>query len=254
MKSIISFSAIASLISLTAASVAFAYIPPATFIIRTMAAKRSGVRSVRVVSQLTAWDSGKPTDHHFKVISVYDPQTQSFRSQAVNASGEELFGFEKNREEIPLIMRVLYDPNSKEIFAALRRADIALGATGEDGAEASSLRRWNGSLAWALGTDPSGKVTSQFWVEKDGFIPVRLIMGEQDIQFNKYRYAQTLAYPRNIVTLNRAGVAQYQEDIQEVHINPALTPEEVSLAKGFTELGNASPERGFIQKYYDGLR
>jgi hypothetical protein len=240
-------------VSLLVATAAWAYIPPALFIIKNMASKRSGVRSVRIMSQVTSFESGKPSSHHFKMITVYDPQTQILHSQVLDASGTELFGMEKNGESMPLLVRVLYDPSARDIVAALKRADIPVNVGEEGGAETSSLHRWNGSLAWVLGIFSKDKPGSQLWIEKDSFLPVRLIAGDQDYQFTKYRYAQALAYPRLIALVNRAGTLLFQEEIQDVRVNPALRPEEVSVAKGFTESGKASSERDLIQKYYDGL-
>lgn len=243
-------------------SSAFAYIPPSQFIIKTMASKRRGVRLVRIVSEVSGFDSGKPTGQRFKSVTVYNPLTHVMRSQALDDTGVELFGVEKTGESLPLSLTVLYDANSQVISGALKRSDIPIrpeeetpsnvGTKTDD--EQTALRRWNGSVAWVFGLGSMQKDSAQFWVEKDTFLPVRLLVGDQDIQFTKYRYSQELPYPRSTSLATRAGAIVLEEDVGEVQVNPPVSVERAAIAAGYTDAGNLSPSKELIRKFYAGLR
>jgi hypothetical protein len=261
------------LISLAATAVAHAYIPPGQFIIKNMASKRTGTHLIRLVSQVNGYESGKPNGQRFKAVTIFNVQTHTMTSQALNDQGAELFGVEKKGETLPLALTLLYDSNTREIVAALKRAEIPVHieenvptasasatpdnpipeATAAD--ETTGLRRWQGSVAWVLGLSPTRKEGSQLWIEKDTFLPLRLIIGDQDIQFAKYRYSQDLPYPRTTALANRAGVIQLEEDTTEVKVNPKdKEPEHAPIAMGYTDAGNSSPLKELIRKYYAGLR
>ncbi len=246
--------------------VAQAYIPPSHFIIKSMAAKRTGLKSVKIVSQVIGYDSsGKPNGQKFKVLTLYYPATKLMKSQATDpATGAELFGVEKRGEALPLSLLVLYDPYNLEIASALRRNEIMV-ATDSDTAppadkdkpapaESTFLKRWNGSIAWVLGADKSKPDAPQLWIEKDSFLPVRIMTGSQDIQFTKYRHSQDLPYPRTTTQATRSGTLEVEEDTQEVQVNFSAKSEPAPFANGYTDAGNSSPLKELIRKYYAGLR
>jgi hypothetical protein len=223
-----------------------------------MASKRQGVRLVRIVSEVAGFDAGKPTGLKFKTITVYNPLTHVMRSQALDDTGVELFGVEKAENALPLSLIVLYDANSRVITHMLERADIPIRSEDEPEAknadEPTALRRWNGSVAWVLGPSAVQKEGAQFWVEKDTFLPVRLLVGDQDIQFTKYRYSQELPYPRSSSLANRAGATVLEEDVSELQVNPPVAVEHTPIASGYTDAGNSSPMKELIRKFYAGLR
>ena len=247
----------AFLLLLSGVAPAFAYVPPSQFIIKTMASKRQGVRLVRIVSEVSGFDSGKPTGLRFKAVTVYNPLTHLMRSQALEDTGAELFGVEKSAESIPLSLMVLFDSNARTIVTALQHANIPVHSEDETeatAAESTALRRWNGSVAWVFGLSPTQKDSSQLWVEKDTFLPVRLVAGEDDIQFTKYRYSQDLPYPRSSTLANRSGAVLLEEDVSELQVNPPIAVEHAPIATGYTDAGNASPLKELIRKFYAGLR
>lgn len=235
-----------------------AYIPPSRFIIRTMAAKRKGVHLVRITSEVNGYDAGKPTGQRFKTVTLFDLVTHLMKSKALDDSGGELFGVEKAGEAISLNLTVLYDGNSQDVGTALRKEQIPIHGEEDDetkvGEETLALRRWNGSMAWVLGMTSAPKDSSQFWVEKDTFLPVRLLVGDKDIQFTKYRYSQDLPYPRSSSLANRAGVVSLQEEVNELQVNPSLQLDHFTIAAGYTDAGNASPLKELVRKFYAGLR
>lgn len=249
-------------------SSAQAYFPPSYFIVKSVAAKRSGLKSVKIISQVTGFDSsGKPNGEKFKVVTLYFPVTKLMKSQALDATtGTELFGMEKRSEALPLSLLVLYDPHSSEIASALKRNEIMIGSPEEEPApgaspkagpaESTYLKRWNGSVAWVLGTTP-GKPkndASELWIEKDSFLPVRILTSSQDIQFTKYRYLKDLPYPRTTTQATRSGTLEVQEDTTEVQVNFSTKSEPAGFANGFTDAGGSSSVKDLIRKYYAGLR
>jgi hypothetical protein len=255
-------------------SQALAYIPPAQFIIKNMASKRLAIHGLRITSVVSGFDSGKPNGQHFKSVTLYNPSTGVMVSRALDDSGKQLFGLEKKAESLPLSFVVLYDPHSKEIISALKKAEIAMNFEDEGSSsspsalaspapapsveENSTLRRWNGSFAWVLGLSATHKDGPQLWIEKDSFLPLRIVVGDGDIQFSKYRYSQDLPYPRTIALATRAGVAELQEDVAEFTVNPMNLASSMAASdntsNGYTDAGNASPMRELIRKYYAGLR
>ena len=242
--------------------------------------------------------SSKVARQHFKVVTIYDAASRAMMSQAFDESGVALYSIEKKDDQLPLSLLVLYDPYHAEILGALKRAEIAVGpeaqATAQtaspdsskenskddskdtakdapgDGDATISLQRWNGSIAWALGqgalsnpqetSQESKRIDGgQLWIEKDSFLPVRLLVGDQDIQFTSYRYSQALPYPRTTTVASRTGLEQLEENTQSVQINPpanVVTPvkalfEDKSLAAGaFTTAGDSSGLKGLIRAYY----
>lgn len=230
---------------------ALAYIPPSQFIIRNVASKRTGLKSVRIVSEVLGFDSsGHPTGQKFRSVTTFNPGARLMKSQALDDAGKELFGVEKRAASLPLDLLVLFDPSARDLIAALKRAELRLPEDGEP--DTVTLRRWDGSVAWVLGS-PEQK-GPQLWIEKDTFLPVRVIAGDQDVQFTKYRYAQDLPYPRATTWSTHGGVRVLEEDVQEVQVNASAKAEQAPIASGYTDLGNSSPLKELIRKYYAGLR
>jgi hypothetical protein len=170
---------------------AAAYIPPASFLIKNMASKRSGLKTLKVSSTVSGFNSGKPSGVHFKTVSFFSTANQTWKSAAYDDAGTELFailfeagprelakGLEKAeipvnevREEKPAER-----PSSRKSPEPLPSGTVKLShsAADEPIPENTFLKRWNGTVAWVIGKPAS----SQFWIEKDSFLPVRLIVKE----------------------------------------------------------------------------
>lgn len=247
----------------------FAYLPPPSFLIKSMVAKRTGLKTLRITSQVVAIEDGKPTNRKFKSVTYYNPRTQTMRSQALDEMGVELFGVEKKSDALPLAIEVIYDPSFSTVLGALKKSDILTttegatdsedsigGKSGEVISGQALLRRWNGSIAWVLApkVKADSSEASQIWIEKDTFLPLRIQSGDQDLQFSKYRYSQDLPSPRKISLGNRSGVLILEESILEVLVNGSSDVEPPKVASGYTDAGNLSDQKELIRKYYAALR
>ncbi|CAK9249844.1 unnamed protein product [Sphagnum jensenii] len=130
--------------------------------------------------------------------------------------------------------------------------------------ENTFLKRWNGASAWVIGKP----TTAQFWIEKDSFLPVRLIVKDQDIQYSRYRYSQDLPFPRTISmaqtgTAGKPGEMEFEEAVGDSSVNSPGNEKILNMgtiakdatAEGFfTDAGNAASGtlKDLIKKYYLG--
>jgi len=246
----------------------FAYIPPASFLIKNLAAKRKGLKSLKITSTVVGFDNGKPTAMHFKAVTIYEAANRSWRSSAYDDSGAELFSIQKRDGAIPLSEFVLFVSSPTELSEALSKAEIPVHEAGSPQPQASGapampsdnmvLKRWNGTIAWVIGSDEKPN-SPQFWIEKDSFLPVRLIAKDQDVQYAKYRYSQDLPYPRMISLANKSGELQFEESLSDFTVNSAAA-EKLAIAKdatadgAFTAVGDSasSAMKDLIRKYYYG--
>jgi hypothetical protein len=271
-----------------------AYIPPASFLIKNMASKRSGLKTLKTASTVSGFDSGKPSGVHFKTVSFFSAVNQTWKSAAYDDAGNELFAIEKKAQEIPLSWSVLFEAGPRELSKALERAEIPVNEVREEkpierpvskrspeplpsGAvvlshsaadepipENTFLKRWNGAVAWVIGKPTS----AQFWIEKDSFLPVRLIVKDQDVQYSHYRYSQDLPFPR-VISLSVAGTGDkpgemlFEENLNDSSVNTSANEKILdmgTLAKDakpegfFTDAGNSasSAVKDLIKKYYYG--
>jgi hypothetical protein len=273
---------------------AAAYIPPASFLIKNMASKRSGLKTLKVSSTVSGFNSGKPSGVHFKTVSFFSTANQTWKSAAYDDAGTELFAIEKRSQEIPLSWTVLFEAGPRELAKGLEKAEIPVNevreekpaerpssrkspeplpsgtvklshsAADEPIPENTFLKRWNGTVAWVIGKPAS----SQFWIEKDSFLPVRLIVKDQDIQYSRYRYSQDLPFPRTIsmsvtTTDGKTGEMEFEETINDSSFNTPANEkilEMGTLAKDatpegfFTDAGNSASGavKDLIKKYYYG--
>jgi hypothetical protein len=279
---------------LTLSEETLAYIPPAPFLIKNMSSKRSGLKTLKITTTVSGYDAGKPSGTHFKTIMFYSAINQDWKSAAFDDAGNELFAIEKKAQEIPLSWSVLFESAPREISKNLERAEIPVFETREEKqAERPSskkspeplpsgtiklshsaaddpipdntfLKRWNGAAAWVIGKPTS----SQFWIEKDSFLPVRLIVKDQDIQYSHYRYSQDLPFPR-VISMSAAGSGgkpgemQFEETLNDSSVNSKDNEKILNMgsvakdatAEGFfTDAGNSasSSVKDLIKKYYYG--
>jgi len=111
--------------------------------------------------------------------------------------------------------------------AQLAAAGIDLAKVRED--------RWNGTKVWVVGADRGDTTTSQFWIEQDRLLFVRLIEAKPakhsdappdvlDITFENYQpLARAWVAPKVVIKLN--GKEVQREEYREVRADRPLPPD-----------------------------
>ncbi len=263
----------------------FAYIPPSHYIVKTMTQKRAGVKSVRIRSTVIALQDGKPAGVRLKEVATYDYASHTLRSRISDDSGRELYVIERKLHaegpESTFGVRVdelLLASSGESLTKTLSTAGISIRseaelqalATDQDRftAEQTTMQRMNGTVAWVLGggkkpPSSTAPATSQLWVEKDTFLPLRLLTpakldskdGLAEATFQSFRYFHEFAFPR-LIEVAHAGVPQFRVELAEVQVNPEVAEMKKAVSAGFTDAGNsaASPVRDLIRKYFELAR
>jgi len=134
------------------------------------------------------------------------------------------------RQDRNLLMTLGFDVYAQppETTAAqLAASGIDLGKLRED--------RWNGAKAWVVGAERGDTTTSQFWIEQDRLLFVRLIEARPakqpgapasvlDVTFENYqRLARAWVAPRVVIKLN--GKEVQREEYRDVRADRPLPPE-----------------------------
>lgn len=255
---------------------AWAYIPPSQFIVHTMIKKHTGYKTVTVKSQVSAMNNGQPVpDVSFKDTTVFYFATGTLRSRATDAKGDVLFEQERRVSDLPINPLLLFDANAARVIAGLKGKGVPVqtdadfpnaapnGADVRDrmAAEKTSLVRWNGSLAWALGD--RGDNTPQLWVEKDTFIPVRLMFTDSgdkvDLLYDRYRQTRAFFYPWTITWEKADKQPILRADVAELGIDQPDTEfagKRRITTEGMTDAGKSAPSavQDLIKSYYSVLR
>lgn len=257
--------------------VARAYIPPAQFVVKVMVGKKSsafdlkgGVKGIRIKSSVVALENGQTHGPLLKAVTFYNPQSRILRSQISDETDHILYAIER-KDHSPILDTLLFDPLVARVTEELRELKIPiktekelLALANEDErrqVEVSSISRWKKTITWVLGR--KNKPESQLWVEKDTFLPLRVIYypkGESDpieIEMENYRFHREFPFP-HLITVTRKKMASLKEEVGDVSVGPEL-PELKSPAhpwQGYTEAGNAAPSatRELIRQYYETNR
>ena len=237
-----------------------AYIPPAHFIVKSVVAQRAGFKGMRIRSTVVGFDGQKSSGLHFKVVTLFDARTRAIRSHALDDGGRELYAMERqltsNEQGIFLPDAILFESNLDHLTRGLRHAGIPISSEGEV-AEITWLGRINGMIAWVIGKkDPS---QPQLWIEKDRFLPIRLIDKVEgnlaDLRFENFRFFKEFPYPRSTTLVRLSGNKEetvLRDELNELNINPDLSEMRSPLQSGLTDAGNSSesPLRDLIKAYY----
>ncbi len=268
--------------------VAWAYIPPSGFILKSILGKRASVKGLRIRSTVNAMEGSRVTEISFKQVMVYDAQSRTLKSHAYDLNGHELYSIERKLPEVftaqnaragealPTVSSLLFDSHLESTAAVLRAAGIPIRTDAEllqmkdederRASEIQSLARLRNQVAWVMGPGTKDLLWPQLWVEKDGFLPLRMIMkgeeGPTDLRFEAYRFQGAYAYPGAITawkaskldTDARQGVLR--EELIELSTTPDPKELRASTSHGYTEAGNAADgaTRDLIRRYYSIVR
>lgn len=120
-----------------------------------------------------------------------------------------------------------------------------------------TMGRWKGMVAWIIsGGTKKEPGSHQLWVEKDTFLPIRILTGPEgkgtDLSFENYRYIKEYPWPKLITA---AGVLK--EELNELSVNPNLpAADEGKAGKGFTDAATGIDPAltSLIRSYYELVR
>lgn len=260
------------------AASARAYVPPSSFIIKTMAAKRAGFKSVKLKSTVTAWEDGKPTPAWFKEITVLDFHTGILRSRGYDDQGKELFSVERRIDDASSsafsIGILLLGANTDTVSRSLNLAGIPVRTEEEllkletEEQRLASESVWiarSSSLEYSWVIGPRSGDQSSLWVEKDVFFPkrVRIKKGGSsavDVRFSDFRYVRDFPYPRSIASVRAEDDEEeilFKAELNDLWVNPSdLSEMRSPLKPGFTEAGSdaSGSVRDLIRDYYQIMR
>jgi hypothetical protein len=119
--------------------------------------------------------------------------------------------------------------------------------------EDTALRRWPGGIAWVLTRGPND--LPQVWVEKDTFLPVRILEGSHEIRCERFTFVKTHPFPSRI-SLIEGQSAVLIADLQKVVTEPELKERPKITREGFTEAGQeiSGKLKALIETYYADVR
>ncbi len=254
-----------------------AYIPPSEYIVKSMLQKKAGLKMIRTrgtVMALTA--EGGLTGARFIEEALFDSASGVLRSTALDETGRELYSVERqlgqptaDREPRTLVSLLLFESRPGPLLNELRRWDIPVREEEEllklpteverRAAEQTFFGRQklpSGLLvSWVIGDRSS----NQLWVQKDKFVPARLLLrtgDAHDIQFDSYQITREVPMPR-VMLVSKGKEQVLREEIQDITINSAeLIETKKTVANGFTEIGDSAESeiRDLIRRYYSVLR
>jgi hypothetical protein len=246
----------------------YAYIPPAGFVVRTMAQKKSGFRGFRVRASVSNLEGDKPGATRFRETTWVDMNAGLLRSRALDDSGRELYVMERKltaedseSTSATRIDRLLFSSSAPNVIRELVAAGVPLradsgGAQGDEGEGRSSnsrMARWSGTVAWVFGSSSSA---GELWIEKDTFLPLRLLSKTRgsalEARFDGYRFFKDFPYPKTM-DIYREGASVLRAELVELQVNPDLGELKRKAALGWTEAGNSAPAnvRELIRSYFD---
>jgi hypothetical protein len=221
-------------------------------------------------------------------VTLVDFVNRILRSRASDDLGHELYSVERQLNvtgdgrslltRAPAADWILIDPALSVSMKVLRALEIPVvgdedfSATDDEekrrAAEVSSLGRWMGLVAWVIGADGG----PQLWVEKDSFLPARLIVradrGLREVNFERFRYFKDFPYPRTITAVrlgpeksteksDKDNSDEYlRDELVDLVVNADMADLKKPLFGGFSDAGNAADVavRDLIHGYYEFVR
>ena len=255
---------------------AHAYVPPSEFIIKSMAAKKRGMNSIKVKSLVSEIQGDKPTGVRFRQTLTFDAQKNTVHRSAQDEQGRELFVFERelgsSSEVVLPVDLLLLSARQSAVMESLRKREIPIKSEAEllkyeteeerrssEQVELSKLQPLTAGagvlVAWVLAKDGLSGEGPRFWVEKDTFLPLRLSVRAEDaeVRFEGFRWVKEVPFPR-VTELSMSRKIFAREEAQEIVVNgdAASATQSGGVSAGFTEFGNCADSglRDFIRRYY----
>jgi len=137
------------------------------------------------------------------------------------------------------------------------------GETERRKAERTYLRRWEGRHTWVIGDPDPSRTSPQLWVEKDSFLPIRVILPPEagyggartELKFSLFRFTGGFQYPGRI-DLEEESKPVLRADLDRIEIVTQNRQLKREAPDGFTERGQSASSgvRDLIERYYRVLR
>lgn len=216
--------------------IAWSSVPPSEFMLKNIAKKKKDLKSVAWRSVFTKGNL------KLKARTKVDWQDRIVRTRITDELEQPLYDFDsrivfdrsQNAAETlgKVAVTVATAPDYKLIEEALLSRGIPIKTEEEllqlgdenerRGVEISGLGRFEKRAAWVVGTrSPAKRGESsqpQFWVEKDSFFPMRVILAETvEVRFDPFREAKGQTLPRGVNYQVRSLVIR--EEWGEVDVN-----------------------------------
>jgi hypothetical protein len=206
------------------ASLASAYVPPSQFIVKSMVAKRTGMKALKIRGLVNALGVDPQNAVHFRETTVVNPTADWIRSWATSDSDQVLYTTERKLSDSPFPDVLLFQSKAHSVAQALRehsipvRSDEELYSISDEEKrrdfEVESLTRWKGGIDYLIGLRSLSAIKTgaepRLYVEKDSFLPVRVVfpapgleLGAADLRFENFRLYHEFPFPR-LITLVKA--------------------------------------------------
>ncbi len=209
---------------------ALAYIPPAWFVVKSVAAKKKGFKTLRVRSRIQSLDLSENV--LIREVFTVDYGAGKATSKLYTDSGDEILVKESRAWQgaglgsllsasgrVELLSEVL-----KSLKLPLKYESELLAQKGQPSPEPEAifLSRYLQSVVWTLGRKGE---EPQLLIEKDTFLPLRWIGDvdgkKVDYQFEKYRSVRELSYPEQMTVF--LGDRGYRVIADEIAVNIETT-------------------------------
>lgn len=255
-------------------SAAWAYIPPSFFIVKRINEKHVGPKGLTIQSKISRSVDGKPSGDSFTQLTHVDFSRGIVRSWAVTDDSEKLFGVERkvgvqgdSVYPAPPLVYLLFSQDVTSLSRSLIhagvpiRTELELSTMENEKArresEVHTLKRWNGGVSWVIGK--VSNTTAQLWVEKDSFVPLRLLIPDKsndinaEFRLSAFRMSGGILYPHQIGYFEN-NIPRLHEEVSS--IAATSTPFKESFTDGWTPAGKdiSSSVKELISAYYNTLR
>jgi hypothetical protein len=250
------------------------------------------MKRLQVKSLVTGWEKGQPSSTHFKDTTVL-VDGKWVRSWATDDSDQVLFYRERSVGNLSAASKLFFSGDWADVSRSLKEmripileevrvpdkpepsfgGDSSLGSVASvnqpDGKsmdrnspepEQEFLGRWKDSIAWVISKKPVDRFNSQLWIEKDTFLPVRLVVSQwatqdgYDLSFENYR--RDFAFPRTLSLSRGDDGTVLKSQVLDISASLEGLKLERPTAAGFSSLGETSVPglKKLIELYYGTLR
>ncbi|MEK6707040.1 MAG: hypothetical protein AABZ06_14775 [Bdellovibrionota bacterium] len=252
-----------SLMILALPLLAEAYIPPSQFIVKVMANKKAGGKTIQVKSvvKLLPQSSGI----FFNSVTIWDGKARVLKSCAYDEKGRKLRCVERNKDSFPLAVSLILDADTGDVTKRLKENAIPVLTEQEllklpdeaqrYAAETEFLAQWpkpeKDAISWVIGK--RGKGEPQLWIEKDQFLPLRVVLtGDKgfDMYFDSFKFYNEFPFPSVIEFADKEGTLVLREEITAVTINlKSATLDTAALSDSMWQQLDAELRR-IVELYY----